>query len=142
MPGEVTLLNRNEFIAELEIARRSRDVDGVGLELFRDKEVGETSHRYVCLDERREDDGKNLQAIKSICELPSRAFDQPEQERTARGKLSNWNRVMAGKTISLVKGLPDSLAKSANEEKATAKGVNDQRKLEEAERYPAYESGV
>jgi hypothetical protein len=49
---------------------------------------------------------------------------------------------MAGKTISLVKGLPESLEKSANEEKATAKGVNDQRKLEEAERYPACESAV
>lgn len=53
---------------------------------------------------------------------------------TARGKLRSWKRVIAGNTISLVKGLPETFENMAKEEKATAKGVNDQRKLEEAER--------
>lgn len=42
--------------------------------------------------------------------------------------------MIAGNTISLVKGLPETFENMAKEEKATAKGVNDQRKLEEAER--------
>ena len=42
--------------------------------------------------------------------------------------------MIAGKTISLVSGLPEIVEKSANVEKATAKGVNDQRKLDDAER--------
>jgi hypothetical protein len=45
---------------------------------------------------------------------------------------------MAGKTMSLVRGLPETFEKRAKEEKATAKGVNDQRKLDEAERYPIF----
>lgn len=46
--------------------------------------------------------------------------------------------MIAGKTISLVKGLPEMVEKSAKEEKATAKGVNDHKKLLEEERYPIF----
>ena len=41
---------------------------------------------------------------------------------------------MAGNTMSLVSGLPEMVENIAKEEKATAKGVKDQRKFEEAER--------
>lgn len=54
--------------------------------------------------------------------------------RTARGKPRREKRVMAGKTMSDVRGLPLMVEKRANEEKATAKGVKDQRKFEDDER--------
>jgi hypothetical protein len=47
---------------------------------------------------------------------------------------------MDGKMISLVKGLPDEMANSEKVANATAKGVKDQRKLEDAERYPILRS--
>lgn len=43
---------------------------------------------------------------------------------------------MAGNTISLVRGLPEMVEKSAKVEKATANGVNDHKKLDEADKYP------
>jgi hypothetical protein len=48
--------------------------------------------------------------------------------------------VMAGNTISLVNGLPEIVENRAKDEKATAKGVNDQRKFDDAERYPILRS--
>jgi hypothetical protein len=41
---------------------------------------------------------------------------------------------MAGKTMSLVRGLPVIIENVAKDEKATTKGEKDQRKLEAAER--------
>lgn len=41
---------------------------------------------------------------------------------------------MAGNTISLVSGLPEMVENSAKVVKATANGVNDHRKLDEADR--------
>jgi hypothetical protein len=55
---------------------------------------------------------------------------------TAKGNPNKEKRVIAGNTISLVRGLPEMVEKSANDEKATAKGVKLQRKFEEDERYP------
>lgn len=44
--------------------------------------------------------------------------------------------MIAGNTISLVRGLPEMVEKSAKVEKATANGVNDHKKLDEADKYP------
>jgi hypothetical protein len=54
--------------------------------------------------------------------------------RTARGKPRSWNSVIAGKTISLVKGLPEIVENVAKEANATAKGVNDHKKLDVEDR--------
>lgn len=52
--------------------------------------------------------------------------------RTARGNPRSWNSVIAGNTISLVNGFPEMVENNANVEKATAKGVKDHRKLDDA----------
>lgn len=52
--------DRDELIALHGLALRKLDVDGAGLELLAAEEVGETVYRDVGLDERGEDDGKDL----------------------------------------------------------------------------------
>ena len=58
-PRKVTLNNRDEFVAGPELPRWDLDLDGTGVELFRDEELGEAIDRDVGFDEGREDDGED-----------------------------------------------------------------------------------